>query len=128
MATTSGAPASALTYAEAWQRSRLIDVREYHLGLDVTGSEPSAGHDQHGAPGPRAALVITPLINSPAIGTGLTSQPTDPQVRTELYSLITLLVNCSASDPTCVQTPTRTQTIVKAACATVLGSATTLIK
>jgi len=72
--------------------------------------------------------VITPLINSPAVGSGLTSQPTDPQVRTELYNLITLLVNCSVSDPTCVQTPTRTQTIVKAACATVLGSATTLIK
>ncbi len=73
-------------------------------------------------------LVITPLINSPAIGANLASQPTDPQVRTELYSLITNLVNCNASDPTCVQTPTRTQTITKAVCATVLGSATTLIK
>jgi hypothetical protein len=73
-------------------------------------------------------LLITPLINSPAIGTGLATQPTDAQVRTELYSLITQLVNCSASDPTCVQTPTRTQTITKAVCATVLGSATTLIK
>jgi cytochrome c553 len=73
-------------------------------------------------------LVITPLINSPAVGANLASQPTDAQIRTELYSLITQLVNCSASDPTCVQTPTRTQTITKAVCATVLGSATTLIK
>jgi len=73
-------------------------------------------------------LVITPLINSPAVGTNLATQPTDAQIRTELYSLITSLVNCSASDPTCVQTPTRTQTIAKAVCATVLGSATTLIK
>jgi len=73
-------------------------------------------------------LVITPLINSPAVGSNLASQPTDPQIRTELYSLITQLVNCSASDPTCVQTSTRTQTITKAVCATVLGSATTLIK
>jgi Concanavalin A-like lectin/glucanases superfamily len=73
-------------------------------------------------------LVITPLINSPAVGSNLATQPTDPQIRTELYSLITSLVNCSASDPTCVQTPTRTQTITKAVCATVLGSATTLIK
>jgi hypothetical protein len=73
-------------------------------------------------------LVITPLINSPAVGVGLATQPTDPQIRTELYSLITQLVNCSASDPTCVQTPTRTQTITKAVCAAVLGSATTLIK
>jgi cytochrome c553 len=73
-------------------------------------------------------LVITPLINSPAVGTNLATQPTDAQIRTELYSLITSLVNCSVSDPTCVQTPTRTQTIAKAVCATVLGSATTLIK
>jgi cytochrome c553 len=73
-------------------------------------------------------LLITPLINSPAIGSGLATQPTDAQVRTELYSLITSLVNCSPSDPTCVQTPTRTQTITKAVCAVALGSATTLIK
>ena len=73
-------------------------------------------------------LIITPLINSPAVGTGLASQPTDAQIRTELYSLITQLVNCNASDPTCVQNATRTQTITKAVCAAVLGSATTLIK
>ena len=41
---------------------------------------------------------------------------------------MTALVNCSPTDPTCVQTPVRTQTITKAVCATVLGSATTLIK
>ena len=73
-------------------------------------------------------LVITPLIHSPAVGANLASQPTDAQIRTELYNLMTSLVNCNASDPTCVQTPTRTHTITKAACATVLGSATTLIK
>jgi hypothetical protein len=73
-------------------------------------------------------LVITPLIRSPAVGANIATQPTDTQIRTELYGLITSLVNCNASDPTCVQTPTRTATIVKAACATVLGSATTLIK
>jgi hypothetical protein len=73
-------------------------------------------------------LLITPLINSPAVGANLATQPTDAQIRTELYSLVTSLVNCSASDPTCVQTPTRTQTIAKAVCAVVLGSATTLIK
>jgi hypothetical protein len=73
-------------------------------------------------------LVITPLINSPAINSTLATMPTDSQVRTELYSLITSLVNCSSTDPTCVPTPTRTQTITKAVCAVVLGSATTLIK
>ncbi len=73
-------------------------------------------------------LVITPLINSPAVGSNLATQPTDPQIRTELYGLMSSLVNCSVSDPTCVQTPARTRTIAKAICATVLGSATTLIK
>jgi Concanavalin A-like lectin/glucanases superfamily len=73
-------------------------------------------------------LLITPLLNSPAVNTTLATQPTDSQVRTELYNLIGLLVNCSSTDPTCTQTPARTQTISKAVCATVLGSATTLIK
>jgi hypothetical protein len=73
-------------------------------------------------------LVITPLLNSPAVNTSLATQPTDSQIRTELYNLMTALVNCSPTDPTCVQTPVRTQTITKAVCATVLGSATTLIK
>ncbi len=73
-------------------------------------------------------LVITPLINSPAVGTSLATQPTDPQVRTELYNLMTILTQCSASDPTCTATPARTRTITTAACAAVLGSATTLIK
>jgi hypothetical protein len=72
-------------------------------------------------------LVINPLINSPAVG-NLATQPTPAQVQTEMQSLMGLLVNCNASDPTCVQTPTRTQTITKAICAAVLGSATTLIK
>ena len=73
-------------------------------------------------------LVITPLINSPAVGTGLASQPTDAQIRTELYSLITPLVNCNASDPTCVQNATRTQHHHHGRLRAVLGSATTLIK
>jgi hypothetical protein len=73
-------------------------------------------------------LVITPLIDSSAVGVNLATQPTDPQIRNELYNLITTLVNCNPSDATCTQTPARTQTIVKAVCATVLGSATTLIK
>jgi hypothetical protein len=73
-------------------------------------------------------LVVNPLISSPAGGDGLATQPAGSDVRTELYNLMTLLVNCSASDPTCVQTPTRTKTIAKAACAAVIGSATMLIK
>src|ERR1035438_4765073 len=36
---TSGVFVSALTYAEAQQRARLIDVLGYHIDLDVTGGE-----------------------------------------------------------------------------------------
>jgi aminopeptidase N len=43
MATVSGAPASALTYAEAQQRSRLIDVRGYHVDLDLSDGEDVFG-------------------------------------------------------------------------------------
>jgi aminopeptidase N len=43
MATASGAPASALTYAEAQQRSRLIDVRGYHVDLDLSDGEDVFG-------------------------------------------------------------------------------------
>src|SRR5260221_4332178 len=40
----------------------VVRHRSAELCLDVTGSEPCAGHDQRGAPVPRATLVITPLI------------------------------------------------------------------
>ena len=33
---------TALTYAEALERSRLIDVREYRVDLDVTSGEHPA--------------------------------------------------------------------------------------
>jgi aminopeptidase N len=34
---------TALTYAEAQERARLIDVREYHIGLDLTGDGDEFG-------------------------------------------------------------------------------------
>jgi aminopeptidase N len=40
---TSGPPASALTYAEAQERSRLIDVLGYDIDLDVSGGEDVFG-------------------------------------------------------------------------------------
>jgi hypothetical protein len=36
-------PGSVLTYAEARQRSRLIDVLGYHVDLDVSGGEDVFG-------------------------------------------------------------------------------------
>ena len=40
---TSEAPASALTYAEAQQRSRLIDLRGFHVDLDLSGGQDTFG-------------------------------------------------------------------------------------
>jgi hypothetical protein len=67
--------------------------------------------------------LINPLIAS-GIGTGITTQPDDVDVRAELNSLVTKLSSCGASCATSV----RTKTIAKAACAAVLGSGTLLIK
>jgi hypothetical protein len=69
------------------------------------------------------ALVVDPLIGK-AVGSSLATQPTDSELRTELYSLIgTLATSCGASCPA-----DRTKTITKAACAAVIGSGALLIK
>src|ERR1017187_9199291 len=38
-----GVPVTALTYAEAQERARLIDVSGYHVDLDLTGGEEVFG-------------------------------------------------------------------------------------
>jgi hypothetical protein len=86
-------------------------------GLNLNQSPAAAFGTQAGMD-----LVITPLILSPAVGTNLATQPTDTQIRTELYSLISTL----AGSPD--QSTTRTRAITKAACAAVMGSATALFK
>jgi hypothetical protein len=69
------------------------------------------------------ALVVDPLIGK-AVGTSLATQPSDSDVRTELYSLINgLASSCGAGCPA-----DRTKTITKAACAAVIGSGALLIK
>jgi len=65
-------------------------------------------------------LVITPLINN-LIGANLASMPSDAQVRTELYSLIS---NLASSDPAKNTTPV----ITMAACTAILSSATLSLK
>jgi hypothetical protein len=58
------------------------------------------------------------------VGTNLGTQPTDSELRTELYSLIgALSTSCGTSCPA-----DRTRTITKAACAAVIGSGALLIK
>ncbi len=67
-------------------------------------------------------LVINPLV-ARAVGTGIQSQPDQAEVQAELNGLITRLASCGGS---CAAD--RTETIVKASCAAVLGGASTLVQ
>ena len=107
----------AIAYCDALVESN--QAASYFPGLNFAAAPSSAFAD------------TTPLVNPllvNGIGVNLATQPASADVTTELNSLVTGLINCSASDPTCTATPTRTKTITKAACATVLGSASLLIK
>jgi len=65
--------------------------------------------------------VIDPLIEK-AVGTGLIAQPSDTDIRTELNWLIDRLIADGAGDE-----DGRTEVVVKASCAAVLGSGTMLL-
>lgn len=67
-------------------------------------------------------LVIDPLIDR-MVGQGIATEPTAAEVRTEIGALITRLSACGAG---CAAD--RTETIVKASCGAVLGSAVTLLQ
>jgi len=66
--------------------------------------------------------VIEPLLER-FVGTGLNSQPSDTDIESELGDLMDRLTSC---DSGC--SSDRTETVVKASCAAVLGSATTLVQ
>jgi hypothetical protein len=57
------------------------------------------------------------------VGTGLATQPSLLEVRTELDGLIDRLTACGAGCDS-----NRTATVVKASCAAVIGSASTLLQ
>lgn len=70
------------------------------------------------------ALITNALLSS-FVGSSLETQPSDNDIGEEINNLIDTLTSCAA-DSSC---PTgRTETVVKAACAAVLGSATTLVQ
>ncbi len=71
---------------------------------------------------PERELVIGPLV-ARAVGSGLATQPSADEIRAELESLMGRLTACGAG---C--SANRTATVVKASCAAVLGSATTLLQ
>jgi len=68
------------------------------------------------------AQVTGPLIRE-FVGENLATQPANTAIENELGGLMTKLSDCGGSCP-----PGRTETVVKASCAAVLGSATTLIQ
>jgi len=68
------------------------------------------------------ALLLDPLLSN-MVGTGIGTQPDPTVLRGELNNLVDTLVACGA---TCE--PDRTERIVKAACAAVLGSAVMLVQ
>jgi mono/diheme cytochrome c family protein len=67
-------------------------------------------------------LVVNPLV-ARAVGSGIASQPSSAEVRSEIDDLITRLTACGAG---CA--PDRTATVVKSACAAVIGGASTLLQ
>jgi len=67
------------------------------------------------------ALIKTPLMEN-FVGTSLSTQPSDADIEAELDALMGLLAPCSGD------CDDRTETVVKASCAAVLGSAVTLIQ
>jgi hypothetical protein len=71
--------------------------------------------------------VILPLLER-VMNTGLTTQPDPALVISELDDLILILTDCAnGPSPSCA-TATRTREVVKATCATLLGSAAVLIQ
>ena len=81
-------------------------------------SAPASTAFDHGG----KSLVTGPLL-SRFVGSNLASQPGDSAIETELSELMDRLTSCDAGCE-----PDRTETVVKASCAAVLGSATTLVQ
>jgi hypothetical protein len=81
-------------------------------------SAPASTAFDHGG----KSLVTGPLL-SRFVGSNLASQPGVADVETELGNLMERLTSCGTGCPA-----DRTETVVKASCAAVLGSATTLVQ
>jgi mono/diheme cytochrome c family protein len=98
----------------------------YFPGFFTTGLPPESADTAFDSPAKRA-LVTGPLVSN-VMNTGLTVQPDPVATGAELDSLITILTACaSGATPSCA-TSTRTEQIVKAACAATLGSAAMLLQ
>lgn len=89
---------------------------DFFPGFDFNAA-PATAFDHAGR-----SLVTGPLMEK-FVGTGLATQPAETDIRNELDNLIDTLTSCGSSCPADC-----TETVVKAACAAVLGSATTLVQ
>lgn len=86
----------------------------YFPGFDFNANIGAAFADR--------SLVVDPLMSN-MIGNGLLTQPTDAEVRLEVNALIDRLTACGGSCEA-----DRTERIMKAACAAVLGSAAVMVQ
>jgi hypothetical protein len=107
----------AIQYCDSLVESNL--AAGFFPGLNLSAPPATAFAD--------TSALINPLLAN-GVGTNIATQPAASDVTAELNSLVTTLINCSPTDPTCTTTAARTKTITKAACATVLGSGALLIK
>lgn len=105
----------AIQYCDALVSSGQLRA-EMFPGFDF--SAPASSAFDHGG----KSLVTGPLL-SRFVGSNLASQPGDSAITTELSELMDRLTSCGADCE-----PDRTETVVKASCAAVLGSATTLVQ
>jgi hypothetical protein len=117
----------AIEYCSALvDNSGTITRESYFPGFFTSGSPPESADTAFDSPTKRD-LVIVPLIET-TMNTALTVQPDPSAVTSEVDDLILILTGCAIGpSPTCA-TPVRTEEIVKASCAAVLGSAAMLLQ
>ncbi len=87
----------------------------YFPGLDFNGAPAAAFADR--------SLLLDPLA-SRMLGDGVGTQPASADMAYDVNALVDDLMTCNGG----ACEPDRTERIVKAACATVLGSATMLVQ
>jgi hypothetical protein len=117
----------AIEYCAALVDNKGTITREnYFPGFFISGQPPESADSAFDSAAKRA-LVTGPLVDG-AMNTGLTVQPDPLAVSAELDGLIAILTACASGPTPSCATSTRTEQIVKASCAAVLGSAAMLLQ